>query len=389
MARLFLLAALMLASAGLVPAKRPRQSNPGDDLGALVEQYRHGDAIGAALRFAAWDQKRLVDAMRFVVWDEKRLGDPPALAKSFNAPSSLAALVLLHTEVAILAGTMNALPPASPDLADQHARAALRHIQLIQALARQPGAGAELRTFCRQWYVLVASVWCQFGREADARALVRAGRVEFGADPEFLLAAGSVAETQMGPYEDVDDARAALAPVPIARDDCLMVSGRVLTVDRVDAEQSLRRALTLDPRLVEARLRLGHVLLLENRLKEAQPEFERTLADARRAGHTFAAHLAALFLGQLHERARRFGPARDAYETAIAIYPDGQSAHLALGQLLVASGRQDEGWAAVRRMLGEGDAPSGPGQDFWRLYHGAQFWQAESRLQWMRAWVRR
>jgi tetratricopeptide (TPR) repeat protein len=387
MVRLALLATLMLAFAGLVPAAPPRQSSPAQDLATLSEQYRHGDATAAVLRFATWDDKRLAEATLFVS-NPKRVArtlEDATLARSLNAPFSLASLVLLHTEVAILAGTMTALPPASPALADRHAAAALRH---VQTLTRQAATDPGIRAFCRRWYVLVISVYSQFWRTADARVLARAGREAFGDEAEFLLAAGSVAETQMGPYEDVDAARTALAPAPVSRADCLVVPGGVVTEDRRDAEQSLRRALALDPPLVEARLRLGHVLLLENRPTEAQPELERALADARGADHTFVAHLAALFLGQLHERARRVDAARNAYETAISISPDGQSAHLAIGRLLVASGRQDEGWAAVRRMLGEGDGTRSPGQDLWQLYRGAQFWQAEDRLQWLRAWVR-
>lgn len=130
-----------------------------------------------------------------------------------------------------------------------------------------------------------------------------------------------------------------------------------------------------------------HFLL--DRRADARPEFERVLLDAPGGTHPFAAAVAALFLGQLHEAADRFADARNAYERAISLQPADQAPYLALGHLLVASGRVDEGWAAVRRMLeGPGGAPR-TSPDSYNDYRMGQAWQANQRMAELEAWARR
>ena len=338
-AAVMLVAAAVCASGALpIPVL---QSPSSSDFPALFDQYRHGDADAAVAAFAKWNRRR-VEA-------EAKL---PALMPTDTR--AIAALALLHTEAASDQGAFNVSPQA---VGVAHYRKAVRLISDLPLMLRT-SSDPDPRPFCRNWYILAISLFSRLRNYNGASELARVGRDEFGNDSEFLLATGSVAEARMGSYVE-------------------------------EAQRDLRRAIGLNPLLVEARLRLGRMLFLLGRTEEAQRELERTLTEARQHDHLFAAYMAALFLGQLHEEAKRDEAAKTAYETAIWIYPDGQSAYLGLAHLLVSSGRSAEGWAAARRMFQNDADRKNPGPEPSSLYSGGQFWQAGSRLQALRAWVRR
>lgn len=149
----------------------------------------------------------------------------------------------------------------------------------------------------------------------------------------------------------------------------------------LDAERRYRAALKLDPRLVEARLRLGRVLDLEGRADVARGELERAWQEA---GTGYEKYLAALFLGSLHERSRRFADASAAYRAAIREYPESQTAYLALAHLLETQGERAAAAETVRAML----EPQAKRADPWWMYCYAQYWQIDTRLAGLRAMVR-
>ena len=344
---------------------------PTNAIQALVSDYRRGDAEAAMREFLAWDPQRVA-----------REATLPADAP----PADLAALALMHTAAAVARGTFgNASTPPVPDRTYYPAAA-----NLVEALSRRAETAADpgLRAFCRDWYIVAVSAWTAGGNYAQALAVVRTGRRRFGDDARFLLAAGSAAEAAMGPYESPAEAAAARAPSTPTITVRRLASHGYVTDDRREAEQWLRRAVTLDPGLVEARLRLGRVLFLVDYVPQARKELERALADATAADHPFAAYLAALFLGELLERSSQTDAARQAYEKAISINPECQAAYLALGHLLVASGRPAEGWTQARRLFGDTSPPRVRAPDPWFLYRGAQFWQSETLLKGMVQWVR-
>jgi tetratricopeptide (TPR) repeat protein len=300
---------------------------------------------------------------------------------------TLATLVVLHTRAAILQGTFSAVK-VKPRTDAPHFASALR---LAGVLTKRATGDPGVRAFCSNWYVLAASLWCSGGHYGAAERILRGGHGPLGDDPEFLLAAAAVDEALMGPYRDAAAAASAHAQASMSQNarEMKTTSLGLLTTEYVDAERRLRRVLSLRPDLVEARLRLGHVYLLLDRFSDAQPEFERALAEAPLSFHPFAAAMAALFLGQLHERADRFDDAKKAYEAAIGIQPADQAPHLALAHLLVSSGRTEEGWAAVRRMLeGAGGAPR-TSPDSYHQYRMGQYWQAGRRMADLDAWIRR
>ena len=97
-----------------------------------------------------------------------------------------------------------------------------------------------------------------------------------------------------------------------------------------EAERLYRRALAIDPSLVEARVRLARLLDLRQRHNEAAAELKTALAGNPSAAVSYYAHLfagrAAQATGQTSEAARH-------YQDAAALFPDAQSALLASSQL--------------------------------------------------------
>jgi tetratricopeptide (TPR) repeat protein len=130
-----------------------------------------------------------------------------------------------------------------------------------------------------------------------------------------------------------------------------------------EAERLFRRALAIDPSLVEARARLARLLDLRNRHKEAADELKTARAGNPRGVVAFYAHL---FAGRV---AQTMGQADDAsrhYRDALTLFPDAQSALLAASQLALLGADVVATLAPVDR-LGAGSAVYTA--DPWWQYH--------------------
>ncbi len=338
------------------------QSSLATPIQALVTMYRRGDNTAAVEEFLQWDEQRV-----------RREATLPAHAP----PQDIGALVLMHTSAAAARGTFGG--GNQPPLQDRtYYPAALALVNSLSARGSTAAEDPGLRAFCRDWYIVVVSLWSAVREYHQADSVARVARSRLGDDARLLLAAGSAAEALM----ETNVFKGSREPNSWAQPASLGESA-------VHASEWLARAVKLDPTLVEARLRHGRVLYMLGRISEARKELEQTLADASAGRHPFAAYLAAMFLGELFEHGGQVGEARAAYEKAVALYPEYQAAHLALGQLLVASGMPEQGWAAARRVFGDAANPRNPERDPWLDYLSAQYWQAQELLKGMFEWVRR
>jgi tetratricopeptide (TPR) repeat protein len=125
------------------------------------------------------------------------------------------------------------------------------------------------------------------------------------------------------------------------------------------AGRDLRRALELDPQLVEAHIRLAHVLADKGRHDEAATLLRPAIAPTLPA---FLEYYGALVLGRSEERLGRMAEARAAYERAQRRFPDAQVPRVALSRLALIEGRASEAVAGLVAALSSRgpDAPEDP-----------------------------
>jgi len=137
------------------------------------------------------------------------------------------------------------------------------------------------------------------------------------------------------------------------------------------AERSYREAVRLDPRLAEARLRLGRVLLAAKAFDEAERELAAAVAASADAAITA---LARVFWGGVRDARGDLAGATAHYQAALAADPECETAAFALGEALVRSGRRRDAAEVLARVL---QASRSTEPSPWHAYHvGAQRWKA-------------
>ena len=149
-----------------------------------------------------------------------------------------------------------------------------------------------------------------------------------------------------------------------------------------DAEARYRRALDLDPALVEARLRLGQVLARQDRMEDALRELDQAAASTDDPRALYLAHLLA---GRAEERRERPGAALLRYREATAALESGEAGWVALAHALARAGDRDGAAAAIARVV-QGDP--GPGLDPYRAYHHGGRGDDVDPLRAPEAWIR-
>jgi hypothetical protein len=251
-------------------------------------------------------------------------------------------------------------------------------VESLVAVARQT-SDARLLAFCRDWYVAANTIMRQprghyTPFELSPNAL-ESPRRQLGDDAEILTLLGTVAGAFIGPEElegsFVHELHGAKA----------LFGGRWYSRGSAhDAEGYFRKALERDPQFAEARLRLGRVLQLVG-----DPTAEDELAQAASSSDDVVAYLAHLFLGQGHEFSGQLADAEAEYRAAIARYPAGTVARLALSQALFQTGDSAAAWSASRSVF-VSDTMSAD-RDPWAALPVYNFWNFDERFARLRAQV--
>ena len=115
------------------------------------------------------------------------------------------------------------------------------------------------------------------------------------------------------------------------------------------AERALRRALAIDPALVEARIRLAHVLDARGKSGEASALARKALEAPLPA---FLEYYGAMVLGRSEARLGHQAEAYEAFARAARCYPGAQSAQVALSHVLLLEGRAEQAFETVARAIG-------------------------------------
>jgi hypothetical protein len=185
-------------------------------------------------------------------------------------------------------------------------------------------------------------------------------RVIFPTDARILLLSGGVYEMFASPRIQ-EFIRTTALPGGVVID----VPSERANLRRASA--FYRRAVELDPDLMEARIRLGRVLGLQGRHEEAILELRRVNAAV---GSSLLSYYTALFLGASEEALGRSDRARQRFETASGLYPLAQSPYLALSRLAWSVGDRAGALRAIQPVLtfsANEDAREDP---WWQYYDG-------------------
>jgi len=233
----------------------------------------------------------------------------------------LRAATMLHSEVCVA-------------VADKAGLCEFHIIQAERLLARTVTLSPRQEDFAWRWYRVMPRVLNTVGQKSLARG------VETQAMEKWRLDRARASYLQ-GMELESKGSHQALLQTP----------GGANAYDRAGARASyfaqagelFTRALKQRPDLTVAALHLGRIRMLQGNAAEAAALFRSTLTDVDPA----VRYLASLFLGTLEEREEHFDAAEKLYREALNYIPYGQSAPLALSELLSRTGRE----ADARRVL--------------------------------------
>jgi tetratricopeptide (TPR) repeat protein len=238
--------------------------------------------------------------------------------------------------------------------------------QIAAALAAQPGEGPRVVA----WYRAIAARLQEWGDFDTVVEHLRAGFVLFVDDPMLALYQGTLhqlhgdARLQQYVKERLSVAaqpRLAVTPLSIDRStpSDLRRVPRASRDQLEAAEREFRRALSIDPTLHEARIRLAHVLSVlgddRGAAETIRPALEGRLSP-------FFEGYAALILGRSEEHLGHYAAADEAYARAAARFPHAQSARIGRSRVALAQGRPA---ASLDALVDDAGAGVGQRDDPW------------------------
>jgi tetratricopeptide (TPR) repeat protein len=333
-------AAALLPTAGLQDAVLQ------DDVSVyhkVAAEYRTGDRRRALLEVRRW-RPREIRANIGALIEEADRRHPVALRAGEVVPlpiqmdfRTVEAAALMHVEAGLLE-----LQSFGPKRAKSQLSAATRLVEwshklqasrrrlleklrLKQDSAEEPDparlealAGAlaiELKIGVREFYVALGAATLAIGFPETALDFAERAKEVTPDDGETLLLNACVKES--------------LALWEVVRTD----AGKARRF-RGEAEALFREILAADPSQIEARLRLGRVLLTEGRPHEAEPFLEQAAEHGRDSQERY---LALLLHGRASELRRNPSAAASFYRRALEAWPGSQAARLGLAHGLETS----------------------------------------------------
>jgi len=239
------------------------------------------------------------------------------------------------------------------------------------------------------WYHATAAFMLKHGLYAEAAPhLARAAEV-LPDDPFVLFDRASYAEIQGLPGIQVLLSDADMVALRARQRSGMSTLSRTLAqgaaplniplpdVTNDEAERSFRRVLRADPSMVEARVRLGRLLIERKRYEEAAAELDTALDATPDSLVAFYAHL---FAGRAAQALGKIDAAAAHYKEAGALYPNAQSALLAQSQAALL-GADTAGAAEPIHRLEQLPVTTAARDDPWWRYHLAAGRDSDALLQ--------
>jgi tetratricopeptide (TPR) repeat protein len=329
---------LLLLTAG-AQAAAPAQPDP--SYLQAADGYRTGQREKSLREIRQWPPRRIWAGIQSLHDEAERLRMAVIGEVKVRLPAGIDArtvegAVLMHVEAGLLdlqaldmAGATVQFSAATSLVDWLHAQQEGRRRMLEQwraiAAAEEPDRGLseafvrvlslELKIGKPQLHAAIAGAALALGAPEAALPFAEKARAAGARDGETLLVHASVKESL------------ALGEAARAQED----RARRL---RGEAETLLREAMAADPALVEARLRLGGVVLALGRPQEAEPFLQQA---AEQAADRRQRYLALLLLGRASERKEDSAGGAGFYRRALEAWPESQAARLGLARCLEAS----------------------------------------------------
>lgn len=243
-------------------------------------------------------------------------------------------------------------------------------MDMLDALAASPRD-----PFVGQWYAAIGTHLVQRRQFADALVHFDRARQLVATDPRVLYSEARLHETLGSPRIQSFVRVTALA--------------NGLSIQRVAptrtemrrAEELLRHALEGAPSFVAARLRLGRVVMRQQRWDEGLRHMEHVLNNTQDKTLSYYANL---FAGDAELALGNADDAQRSYERALTLFPASQSARLGLAAALGGAGEREESVTAILPTLTrnpEGRADDDP----WWIYYDGNLAEADAELDRLRA----
>ena len=326
---------------------------PETDLSPEQEQNLLGEYWTAAKRykldptktvaeFSAWTRDRQAKVQSIQFQPQKPMPEY-IKPRAEWAPETLRLAAMLHSDLGVAALQKRDIPEFEFQMGLADGWFVLADNRLTT-----PGS---LRS---RWTVSVARLLLATGDIGIADRTLNRAVERIGNDPAILLIQGTVKETQASRFIAELSGGGLDAPVYAVkpRDSSL-----------VQAQASLEKALKLQPALIEAKVRLAHVFAMKGDDSHAYSLLSEVLAAKPSPAFKY---LAALMGGGILERTSQFDAAAKSYVEAVLAMPDGQSAYVALANILHKSGQKAEAGAVMDRLFARG--PVGTNADPWWTY---------------------
>jgi tetratricopeptide (TPR) repeat protein len=285
------------------------------------------DPAKAVAEMTAWTRDRIGKAQAIQFQPEQAGRAEYVKSKAEWSPESLRLAAMLHSDLGMQALLRNR------NLAEFEFQTGIADGWFVLADNRQTAPGS-IRA---RWNVTVARVLLVYGEVGAAeRTLIRVGE-RIPNDPAILLTHGTVKETQ---------AARMLAEVSSGRLDEPATSGKPRNAALDAAAGLFERALKVNPSLIEARLRLARLAILRRDDARADALLTEVLAAQLDPSMKY---VALLLQGDVRQRQGQMDVAAKAYLDAIVTSPDGQSAYMALSQILLRSGQRADAATVLDR----------------------------------------
>lgn len=346
-----------------------------DTLEGLAGLYAADQAEAALAELGAWEAERIEREAEALASAAERAERQLRLPDGGPYPRLLLTAALLHAHRALLDGEAAELERCRLQLTAA--------ATLLLAATRKPGCPV-CGPFVRRLFLLLALTSHATLQLWNAESMALAGLERFPEDPELLTVLGSVKETvaSVRRYDpSPDQRRGSQAPAGGYRIEGELGDGRTYRLPSAslsEAEACYSQALTRQPGLAEARLRLGRVRTLQGRAAQALPDLERLGREEH--GPPRQRYLAWLFAGQAREQLGELPAAATAYRAALEVEPEGQSAWVGLAHALEQQGEHQPAQVAV----GEALRAEGLREDPWWSYRSGQHEPLAALLQELR-----